>query len=189
MVDGNNLHALTAATHLEEKPCVITGKEPPPRTHVTSDDVLRISVGRENGSSGVHVVVAKDSDVTERMIHTGEEQTKWNETRNFRDRGAENRRKERGGGGGQAGQHKLSRLRLGFQYPRIYPQLKPQAQNLTYTEGLQCCWSSFLLLQTGIAEMMVAERTRKDTRLSLIITKELLSGEWTSEWNTKLKVC
>ena len=51
MVDGKNLRALTAATPLEEKPCVVTVrnkekpcvvtvKEPPPRTHVTSDDVF-----------------------------------------------------------------------------------------------------------------------------------------------------
>ena len=39
MVDGNNLLALTAATPLEEKPCVVTGKKPPPRTHVSSDDM------------------------------------------------------------------------------------------------------------------------------------------------------
>ena len=32
MVDGNNLLAITAATPLEEKPCDVTGKEPPPRT-------------------------------------------------------------------------------------------------------------------------------------------------------------
>ena len=40
MVDGNNLLALTAATPLEEKLCAVTGKKPPPRTHVISDDVL-----------------------------------------------------------------------------------------------------------------------------------------------------
>ena len=40
MVDGNNLFALTAATPLEENPCVATGNEPPPRTHVISDDVF-----------------------------------------------------------------------------------------------------------------------------------------------------
>ena len=68
MVDGNNL-ALTAATPLEEKPCAVTGKEPPPRTL----------------PQGVHVVVVKESDVTERMIHTGGEQIQGNETRNFRD--------------------------------------------------------------------------------------------------------
>ena len=33
------------------------------------------------------MVVAKESDVTERMIHTGGEQIQGNETRNFRDRG------------------------------------------------------------------------------------------------------
>ena len=32
-------------------------------------------------------VVAKESDMTERMIHTGGEQIQGNETRNFRDRG------------------------------------------------------------------------------------------------------
>ena len=40
MVDGNNVLALTAATPLEEEPCVVTGKQPPPKTHVTSDDVF-----------------------------------------------------------------------------------------------------------------------------------------------------
>ena len=39
MVDGNNLLALTALTAPEETPCVVTGKEPPPRTHVSSDDM------------------------------------------------------------------------------------------------------------------------------------------------------
>ena len=41
----------------------------------------------KNGCSGVHVVVAKESDVTERMIHTGGEQIQGNETRNVRDQG------------------------------------------------------------------------------------------------------
>ena len=43
------------------------------------------------------MVVAKESDVTERMIHTGGEQIQGNETRNFRDRGRESAK--RGGGG------------------------------------------------------------------------------------------
>ena len=43
--------------------------------------------------SEVHVVVAKESDVTERMIHTGGEQIQGNETRNFRDRGRESAKK------------------------------------------------------------------------------------------------
>ena len=60
----------------------------------------------------MHVVVAKESDVTERMIHRGGEQIQGNETRNFRDRGP--RISEKGGGGvGQAGQHKLSSLGQG----------------------------------------------------------------------------
>ena len=42
------------------------------------------------------MVVAKKSDVTERMIHTGGEQIQRNETRNFRDRGP---RIGEGGGG------------------------------------------------------------------------------------------
>ena len=46
----------------------------------------------------MHVVVAKESDVTERMIHTCGEQLQGNETRNFRDRGRESA--EKGGGGG-----------------------------------------------------------------------------------------
>ena len=33
------------------------------------------------------MVVAKESNVTERMIHTGGEQIQGNETRKFRDRG------------------------------------------------------------------------------------------------------
>ena len=37
------------------------------------------------------MVVAKESDVTERMIHTGGEQIQGNETRNVRDRVGENR--------------------------------------------------------------------------------------------------
>ena len=87
MVDGNNLLALTAATPLEEKPCAVTGNEPPPRTHVISDDGLGQQWVEKNGCSGVHVVVAKESDVTERMIHIGGEQIQGNETRNVRDRG------------------------------------------------------------------------------------------------------
>ena len=43
------------------------------------------------------MVVAKESDVTERMIHTGGEQIQGNETRNFRDWGRESAKK-RGGG-------------------------------------------------------------------------------------------
>ena len=39
MADGNNLLALTVATPLEDKPCVVTRKEPPPRTHVSPDDM------------------------------------------------------------------------------------------------------------------------------------------------------
>ena len=99
MVDGNNLLALTAATPLEEKLCVVTGKEPSPRTHVISDDVFGQQWVEKNGCSGVRVVVAKESDVTERMIHTGGEQIQGNETHNFRDRGL--RIGEKGGGGGK----------------------------------------------------------------------------------------
>ena len=47
------------------------------------------------------MVVAKESDVTERMIHTGGKQIQGNETRNVRD-WAENRRKQ-GRAGWQAG--------------------------------------------------------------------------------------
>ena len=54
------------------------------------------------------MVVAKESDVTERMIHTGGEQIQGNETRNVRDWGP--RPENRGGRVGQAGQHKLSSL-------------------------------------------------------------------------------
>ena len=58
------------------------------------------------------MVVAKESDVTERMIHTGGEQTQGNETHNkFIERpGPRIGEKGGGGGGGQAGQHKLSLL-------------------------------------------------------------------------------
>ena len=55
------------------------------------------------------MVVAKESDVTEHMIHTGGEQIQGNETRNVRDWWPETRRKQ-GRAGGQAGQHKLSSL-------------------------------------------------------------------------------
>ena len=87
LVDGNSLLALTAATPLEEKPCAVTGNEPPPRTHVISDDVFGQQLVEKNGCSGVHVVVAKESDVNERMIHTGGEEIHGNETRNVRDWG------------------------------------------------------------------------------------------------------
>ena len=59
MVDVNNLLALTAATPLEEKPCVVTGNEPPPGTYVISDDVFGQQWVEKNGCSGVHVVVGK----------------------------------------------------------------------------------------------------------------------------------
>ena len=45
------------------------------------------------------MIVAKESDVTERMIHTGGEQIQRNETRNFRRGGRES---AKGGGGGWA---------------------------------------------------------------------------------------
>ena len=57
------------------------------------------------------MVVAKESDVTERMIHTGGEQIQGNETHNLRDRGPRIGEKKKGGG--QAGQHKLSSLGQG----------------------------------------------------------------------------
>ena len=43
------------------------------------------------------MVVAKESDVTERMIHTGGEQIQGNKTHNFRDRGRESAKKGEGG--------------------------------------------------------------------------------------------
>ena len=58
------------------------------------------------------MVVAKESDVTERKIHIGGEQIQRNETRNFRDRGPRIGEKK-GGGGEQAGQHELSSLGQG----------------------------------------------------------------------------
>ena len=45
------------------------------------------------------MVVAKESDVTERMMHTGGEQIQGNETRSFRDRGPRIGKKKRGGVG------------------------------------------------------------------------------------------
>ena len=44
------------------------------------------------------MVVVKESDVTERMIHTGGEQIQGNETHNFRDRGRESAKKKGGVG-------------------------------------------------------------------------------------------
>ena len=77
-------------------------------------------MSRENGCSGIHVVVAKKSDVTERMIHTGGEQLQGNETRNFRDGGPRIGEKKRGVGG-HVGQHKLSLLGQG-------PTMSPGSQ-------------------------------------------------------------
>ena len=51
---------------------------------------------RKNGCFEVHVVVAKESDVTECMIHTAGEQIQGNEKRNFRDRGPRIGRKKGG---------------------------------------------------------------------------------------------
>ena len=60
------------------------------------------------------MVVAKESDVIERMIHTVGEQTQGNKTRTLEIGGRESaKRKGCGGGGGQAGQHKLSSLGQG----------------------------------------------------------------------------
>ena len=61
----------------------------------------------------MHVVVAKDCDVTERIILKSGEQMQGNETRNFREHGPRNGEKVGGGGGGQAGQLKLSSLGQG----------------------------------------------------------------------------
>ena len=59
----------------------------------------------------MHVVVAKESDVTERMIHAGGEQIQGSETRNFINRGP--RIDERGGGGEGVGKlDRASSLRL-----------------------------------------------------------------------------
>ena len=65
------------------------------------------------------MVVAKESGVTERMIHRGGEQIQGNETLNFRDRGPGIGKKK--GRGGQAGQHKLSSLGQG-------PTMSPGSQ-------------------------------------------------------------
>ena len=70
------------------------------------------------------MVEAKESDVTECMIHTGGEQILGNEKRNFRDRGPRIGEKK-GGGGGQAGQHKLSSLGQG-------PTMSPGSQTCGY---------------------------------------------------------
>ena len=59
------------------------------------------------------MVVAKESDVIERMIHTVGEQIR-NKTRTLEIGGRESAKKKGGGGGGgQAGQHKLSSLGQG----------------------------------------------------------------------------
>ena len=55
------------------------------------------------------MVVVKESDVTEHMIHTGGEQIQGNETRNFRDR-RPRIGKKRGGGVGEL--ESTSSLRL-----------------------------------------------------------------------------
>ena len=57
------------------------------------------------------MVVAKESDVIERMIHTVGEQTQGNKTRTLEIGGRESAKRK--GGGGQAGQHKLSSLGQG----------------------------------------------------------------------------
>ena len=67
------------------------------------------------------MVVVKESDVTERMIHTGGEQIQGNKTRNFRDRGPRVGEKRGWGCGGQAGQHQLSSLGQG-------PTMSPGSQ-------------------------------------------------------------
>ena len=77
------------------------------------------------------MVVAKESVVAECMIHTGGEQIKGNETRNFRDRGPRIGEERGGGTGGQAGQHKLSSLGQG-------PTMSPGSQRRA------SCWSSVL---------------------------------------------
>ena len=60
------------------------------------------------------MVVAKESDVIERMIHTVGEQTQGNKTRTLEIGGRESAKRRGGGGaGGQAGQHKLSSLGQG----------------------------------------------------------------------------
>ena len=58
------------------------------------------------------MVVAKESDVIESMIHTVEEQILGNKTRTLEIGGRESAKKK-GGGGGQAGQHKLSTMSPG----------------------------------------------------------------------------
>ena len=112
MADGNNLLALTAATPLEEKPCSVTGKEPPPRTHVIPVDVFGYQWVEKNGCSGVHVVVVKE--VMWLNVWYIQVESKYKEMRNatLETRGRESAKKK-GGGGGQAGQHKLSSLGQG----------------------------------------------------------------------------
>ena len=58
------------------------------------------------------MVVVKETDVTERMIHTGGEQIQENEARNFRDRGLRIGEK-RGVGGWVCKLGSTSSLRLG----------------------------------------------------------------------------
>ena len=75
------------------------------------------------------MVVAKESGVTDRMIHRGGEQIQGNETRNCRDRGPGIGEKK---GGGQAGQHKLSSLGQG-------PAMSPGSQRHAVIKLLVFC--------------------------------------------------
>ena len=72
------------------------------------------------------MVVAKESDVTERMIHAGGEQIQGNETRNFRDRGLTIGEKKRGGGGQVGKLDNTSSLRLDKD-PRMSPKTQGRA--------------------------------------------------------------
>ena len=59
------------------------------------------------------MVVAKESDVIECMIHTVGEQIQGNKTRTLEIGGRESAKRRGGGGAGQTGQHKLSSLGQG----------------------------------------------------------------------------
>ena len=88
-----------------------------PRKEGPSKNVRKQWV-EKNGCSGVHVVVAKESEVTERM----QVESKYKEMRHASlETGGRELAKGGGGGGGQAGQHKLSLLGQG-------PMMSPGGQ-------------------------------------------------------------
>ena len=91
--------------------------------------------------------VAKETDVTERRIHTGGEQIQGNKTRKFRHR-AENRRKGRGGG--QAGQHKFSSLGQG-------PTMSPGSQGSAVCSSAACSTDVSAVRSADVSAARIAD--------------------------------